>query len=61
MSDTVKIVMSLSTRYVGSEVREIEEVDRGYWESLADMEKDTYMNDAYNDFLVNSNYGGVLD
>lgn len=59
MTDTVKIRMTLSTRYVGSKVEEVEEIDREEWESMSGRQQDSLIEELYNDFLSNNNYGGV--
>ena len=59
MNDTVKIRMTLSTRYVGSKVEETEEIDREEWQAMSKNERDSLLDELYNEFLANNNYGGV--
>lgn len=59
MSDTVKIRMSLATRYVGSEMTDIMELDREDWEALSEDDKEKMLEEIYMDFLSNENYGGI--
>lgn len=58
MSDTVKIVMTLSTRYVGSEVKDTYEIPKEDWDAMTPEEQENLMRDLYDEFLSNSNYGG---
>jgi hypothetical protein len=59
MSDVVKIKMSLTTRYVGSEVTDSIELGREDWEALSEDGKEEMLDQIYMDFLSNENYGGI--
>lgn len=59
MSDTVKIRMSLATRYVGSEMTDTIELDREDWEALSEDDKEKMLEEIYMNFLSNENYGGI--
>lgn len=59
MSDVVKIKMSLTTRYVGSEVTDSIELGRKDWEALSEDGKEKMLEQIYMDFLSNENCGGI--
>ena len=58
MDDVVKIKMTLSTRFYGSEVSDTVEVSRQDWDAMTPAEQENFMLECYEDFLSSGNQGG---
>ena len=53
MSDTVKIKMHVGTGFAGADHEDEHEVEREWWESLSEKQRDKFLDEIALDFLYN--------